>query len=157
MAARLAAAGRAELRALGRLDELPWGALLGVPTGCITCINLASQVRFVVMGNLFNTDLLIHRRFDLKGSTVGRTCGVEARQSDDCNVILKVKSPSRFDLLQAASSTVCHQGFSQRQSVNGTMCSMQLELSTMLVRCVQDAQRADAGGLCPSWLLLPRA
>jgi len=31
-----------------------------------------SQVRFVVMSNLFATNLLIHERFDLKGSDVGR-------------------------------------------------------------------------------------
>lgn len=30
------------------------------------------QVRFVVMGNLFNSNLKVHQRFDLKGSTVGR-------------------------------------------------------------------------------------
>ncbi|CAG9463849.1 unnamed protein product [Pedinophyceae sp. YPF-701] len=30
------------------------------------------KVRFVVMGNLFNTDLKIHTRYDLKGSTHGR-------------------------------------------------------------------------------------
>ncbi|KAL6179017.1 hypothetical protein ACLB2K_050533 [Fragaria x ananassa] len=30
------------------------------------------KVRFVVMGNMFCTELRIHRRFDLKGSTLGR-------------------------------------------------------------------------------------
>lgn len=30
------------------------------------------KIRFVVMGNLFNTDLPIHWRYDLKGSTYGR-------------------------------------------------------------------------------------
>lgn len=30
------------------------------------------QVRFVVMGNMFCTELRIHRSYDLKGSTVGR-------------------------------------------------------------------------------------
>ena len=30
------------------------------------------QVRFVVMGNMFCTELQIHRRFDLKGSSQGR-------------------------------------------------------------------------------------
>jgi len=32
-------------------------------------------VRFVVMNNIFCTDLRIHRKFDLKGSTEGRTAG----------------------------------------------------------------------------------
>eukprot|EP01025_Chloroclados_australasicus_P032684 TRINITY_DN3312_c1_g1_i2.p2 TRINITY_DN3312_c1_g1~~TRINITY_DN3312_c1_g1_i2.p2 ORF type:complete len:868 (-),score=148.82 TRINITY_DN3312_c1_g1_i2:719-3133(-) len=32
-------------------------------------------VRFVVMGNIFQTNLKLHRRYDLKGSTFGRTVG----------------------------------------------------------------------------------
>ncbi|CAM6025158.1 unnamed protein product [Sphagnum balticum] len=31
------------------------------------------KVRFIVMGNMFCTDLCIHRRFDLKGSSLGRS------------------------------------------------------------------------------------
>jgi hypothetical protein len=38
-----------------------------------------SQVRFVVMANIFVTDLQIHRRYDIKGSTDGRTVGLEGR------------------------------------------------------------------------------
>eukprot|EP00887_Chlorella_sp_A99_P001758 scaffold19.g1758.t1 len=34
-----------------------------------------SKVRFVVMNNIFQTDAAIHRKFDLKGSTLGRTAG----------------------------------------------------------------------------------
>ncbi|KAM1777958.1 hypothetical protein ACFX11_044554 [Malus domestica] len=30
------------------------------------------KVRFMVMGNMFCTELRIHRRYDLKGSTIGR-------------------------------------------------------------------------------------
>ncbi|XP_040995455.1 phosphatidylinositol 4-phosphate 5-kinase 6-like isoform X2 [Juglans microcarpa x Juglans regia] len=41
------------------------------------CVKLTGatqkKVRFVVMGNLFCTDYAIHRRFDLKGSSHGRT------------------------------------------------------------------------------------
>lgn len=33
----------------------------------------ALQFRFVVMGNMFCTELRIHRRFDLKGSSLGRS------------------------------------------------------------------------------------
>ena len=33
------------------------------------------QVRFVVMNNVFRTDLELHRKYDLKGSTYGRTAG----------------------------------------------------------------------------------
>ena len=34
---------------------------------------LCLQVRFVVMGNMFRTELRIHRRYDLKGSSHGRS------------------------------------------------------------------------------------
>jgi len=47
------------------------------------------QVRFLVMGNLFNGALKIHQRFDLKGSTVGRELSAEQRQK---------KSPTFKDL-----------------------------------------------------------
>jgi hypothetical protein len=52
------------------------------------------QVRFVVMANIFVTDLQIHRRFDIKGSTEGRTIGEEARRKaeGDPTVIFKVRS-----------------------------------------------------------------
>ncbi|VVA93937.1 unnamed protein product [Arabis nemorensis] len=35
-------------------------------------LNWGKKVRFVVMGNMFCTELKIHRRYDLKGSTQGR-------------------------------------------------------------------------------------
>ncbi|KAG6484095.1 hypothetical protein ZIOFF_060889 [Zingiber officinale] len=34
------------------------------------------KVRFVVMGNMFRTELRIHRRYDLKGSSIGRCTGM---------------------------------------------------------------------------------
>lgn len=45
------------------------------------------QVRFVVMGNVFPTETKMDRRFDLKGSSHGRTAGAK---KDLPNVILKV-------------------------------------------------------------------
>ena len=45
------------------------------------------QVRFVVMGNVFPTETKMDRRFDLKGSSHGRTAGPK---KDGPNVILKV-------------------------------------------------------------------
>eukprot|EP00877_Chromochloris_zofingiensis_P010004 jgi/Chrzof1/5257/Cz15g19070.t1 len=46
------------------------------------------KVRFIVMGNMFRTELQIHRRYDLKGSTAGRTVG-EHVDKDDASVTLK--------------------------------------------------------------------
>lgn len=38
------------------------------------CTNFHTfQVRFIIMGNLFCAEFAIHRRFDLKGSSHGRT------------------------------------------------------------------------------------
>jgi 1-phosphatidylinositol-4-phosphate 5-kinase len=47
------------------------------------------QVRFVVMGNVFPTEVALHRKFDLKGSTHGRTAG--PRALDTPNAILKAR------------------------------------------------------------------
>ena len=42
------------------------------------------KVHFVVFANVFSTDRVIHERYDLKGSTLGRTVGAEtlARKAD---------------------------------------------------------------------------
>lgn len=37
--------------------------------------NGGNKIRFVVMNNLFDTDKPIHAKYDLKGSTVGRSAG----------------------------------------------------------------------------------
>nr|BCL66210.1 1-phosphatidylinositol-4-phosphate 5-kinase [Volvox reticuliferus] len=45
------------------------------------------KYRFVVMSNIFRTPLQLHRKYDLKGSTLGRTAG--RPPSDDPSVIFK--------------------------------------------------------------------
>jgi hypothetical protein len=35
-------------------------------------------VRFIIMANIFRSGLLLHRRYDLKGSKAGRTAGPNA-------------------------------------------------------------------------------
>ena len=47
------------------------------------------QVRFVVMGNVFPTEVRLHRKYDLKGSLHGRTAGV--RKFTEPDTILKVQ------------------------------------------------------------------
>ncbi|KAK9019817.1 hypothetical protein V6N11_054325 [Hibiscus sabdariffa] len=50
------------------------------------CVKLTGavqkKVRFVIMGNLFCTDYVIHRRFDLKGSFQGRTTAIPESEID---------------------------------------------------------------------------
>ncbi|GAB2299269.1 Phosphatidylinositol 4-phosphate 5-kinase 4 [Dionaea muscipula] len=50
---------------------------------CVKLIGTAQKkVRFVIMGNLFCTEYQIHRRFDLKGSSHGRTTDKPASEID---------------------------------------------------------------------------
>lgn len=49
---------------------------------------LMNQVRFVIMGNLFCTEYFIHRRYDLKGSSHGRTTD-KPESEIDSNTTLK--------------------------------------------------------------------
>jgi 1-phosphatidylinositol-4-phosphate 5-kinase len=47
------------------------------------------QVRFVVMNNVFRTDLPIHRKYDLKGSTLGRSSLLDKGAGGHPSSILK--------------------------------------------------------------------
>ncbi|MDR3549415.1 MAG: phosphatidylinositol phosphate kinase family protein [Candidatus Pacebacteria bacterium] len=41
-------------------------------------IGRSKEFRFVIMNNVFSSGVKIHRRYDLKGSTVGRSVGINA-------------------------------------------------------------------------------
>ena len=47
------------------------------------------KMYFVVMGNIFAQSLEIHKRYDLKGSTTGRTVGEEGLKNLKSTTILK--------------------------------------------------------------------
>lgn len=71
---------------------------------CINCkvsgmqyLYLPLQVRFVVMGNVFPTETKMDRRFDLKGSSHGRTAG---SKKDTPDAILKVPFSNHLGLSQ---------------------------------------------------------
>ena len=49
---------------------------------------MCGQVRFVVMGSVFPTEVRLHRKYDLKGSTQGRTVG--SKKLTNPNTCLKV-------------------------------------------------------------------
>ena len=53
-----------------------------------------AQVRFVVMNNLLRTDVPLHRKFDLKGSTQGREAPPEASIQKDLNVDMRLLLPT---------------------------------------------------------------
>ncbi|GMH29409.1 hypothetical protein Nepgr_031252 [Nepenthes gracilis] len=50
--------------------------------------SIQKKVRFIIMGNLFCTEYTIHRRFDLKGSSLGRTTD-KTEEEMDASTILK--------------------------------------------------------------------
>lgn len=45
------------------------------------------QTRFIVMGNLFCSEYRIHRRFDLKGSSHGRTTDKPEDEIDETTTL----------------------------------------------------------------------
>ncbi|KAM3294593.1 hypothetical protein ACQJBY_037470 [Aegilops geniculata] len=53
---------------------------------CVKPIN-GPKVRFIVMGNLFCSDYQIHRRFDLKGSSYGRTADKFEEEIDETTTL----------------------------------------------------------------------
>lgn len=49
--------------------------------------HVGNQVRFIVMGNLFCSERRIHRRFDLKGSSHGRTTDKGEEEIDETTTL----------------------------------------------------------------------
>lgn len=66
------------------------------------------QVRFIVMGNLFCSGYQIHRRFDLKGSSHGRTTDKAEGEIDetttlkdlDLDFVFRLKTSWYIELLE---------------------------------------------------------
>jgi 1-phosphatidylinositol-4-phosphate 5-kinase len=46
-----------------------------------------NQTRFIVMGNLFCSEYRIHKRFDLKGSSYGRTTDKPEEEIDETTTL----------------------------------------------------------------------
>ena len=52
-----------------------------------SAVHFVKQVRFIVMGNLFCSEYRIHRRFDLKGSSYGRTTDKAEAEIDETTTL----------------------------------------------------------------------
>lgn len=52
-----------------------------------SCYLNGNQTRFIVMGNLFCSEYRIHRRFDLKGSSHGRTTDKPEGEIDEITTL----------------------------------------------------------------------
>ena len=74
---------------------------------CVACgfgrrMCMRGQVRFVVMGSVFPTEVRLHRKYDLKGSTQGRTVGAKKLSNPD--TCLKVCAPHSHPILVPANA-----------------------------------------------------
>ncbi|XP_007010967.2 PREDICTED: phosphatidylinositol 4-phosphate 5-kinase 6 [Theobroma cacao] len=77
------------------------------------CVKLTGaaqkKVRFVIMGNLFCTDYSIHRRFDLKGSSHGRTTAKPESEIDSTTTLKDLDLNYIFRLQKLWYQEFCRQ------------------------------------------------
>ncbi|XVF82321.1 hypothetical protein PTKIN_Ptkin16aG0037200 [Pterospermum kingtungense] len=77
------------------------------------CVKLTGtaqkKVRFVIMGNLFCTDYAIHRRFDLKGSSHGRTTAKPESEIDPTTTLKDLDLNYIFRLEKVWFEEFCRQ------------------------------------------------
>ncbi|KAK8949920.1 Phosphatidylinositol 4-phosphate 5-kinase 4 [Platanthera guangdongensis] len=67
------------------------------------------KVRFVIMGNLFCTEYSIHRRFDLKGSSHGRTTDKPEEEIDEITILKDLDLNFIFRLQRSWFQEFCRQ------------------------------------------------
>ncbi|KAG0480426.1 hypothetical protein HPP92_011000 [Vanilla planifolia] len=77
------------------------------------CVKLTGtiqkKVRFVIMGNLFCTEYSIHRRFDLKGSSHGRTTDKPEEEIDETTTLKDLDLNFVFRLQRSWFQEFCRQ------------------------------------------------
>ncbi|OAY72854.1 Phosphatidylinositol 4-phosphate 5-kinase 4 [Ananas comosus] len=77
------------------------------------CVKLTGatqrKVRFVIMGNLFCTEYAIHRRFDLKGSSHGRTTDKPEEEIDETTTLKDLDLNFIFRLQRSWFQEFCRQ------------------------------------------------
>ncbi|XP_022966640.1 phosphatidylinositol 4-phosphate 5-kinase 5-like [Cucurbita maxima] len=77
------------------------------------CVKLTGpiqkKVRFIIMGNLFCSEYSIHRRFDLKGSILGRTTDKPLSEIDDTTILKDLDLNFVFRLQKSWFQEFCRQ------------------------------------------------
>ncbi|XP_074306758.1 phosphatidylinositol 4-phosphate 5-kinase 4-like [Silene latifolia] len=77
------------------------------------CVKLTGpiqkKVRFIIMGNLFCTDYTIHRRFDLKGSSLGRSTDKPEEELDASTILKDLDLNFIFKLHKSWFQDFCRQ------------------------------------------------
>ncbi|KAI4300881.1 hypothetical protein L6164_034208 [Bauhinia variegata] len=78
------------------------------------CVKLSTgptqrKVRFIIMGNLFRSEYTIHRRFDLKGSSLGRITDKPQSEIDDSTILKDLDLNFLFKLEKSWFQEFCRQ------------------------------------------------
>ncbi|XP_028553432.1 phosphatidylinositol 4-phosphate 5-kinase 6 isoform X1 [Dendrobium catenatum] len=77
------------------------------------CVKLTGaiqkKVRFIIMGNLFCTEYSIHKRFDLKGSSLGRTIDKPEEEIDEATILKDLDLNFIFRLQRSWFQEFCRQ------------------------------------------------
>ncbi|KAI0511758.1 hypothetical protein KFK09_012390 [Dendrobium nobile] len=77
------------------------------------CVKLTGaiqkKVRFIIMGNLFCTEYSIHKRFDLKGSSLGRTTDKPEEEIDEATILKDLDLNFIFRLQRSWFQEFCRQ------------------------------------------------
>ncbi|OMO52066.1 Phosphatidylinositol-4-phosphate 5-kinase, core [Corchorus capsularis] len=77
------------------------------------CVKLTGptqkKVRFIIMGNLLRSEYTIHRRFDLKGSSLGRITEKPESEMDDTTILKDLDLNFVFKLQKAWFQEFCRQ------------------------------------------------
>ncbi|KAK9726008.1 hypothetical protein RND81_05G184100 [Saponaria officinalis] len=71
--------------------------------------SIQKKVRFIIMGNLFCTEYTIHRRFDLKGSSLGRSTDKPEEELDASTILKDLDLNFIFRLQKSWFQELCRQ------------------------------------------------
>ncbi|OMO53817.1 hypothetical protein COLO4_36665 [Corchorus olitorius] len=72
-------------------------------------MSVDGRVRFIIMGNLLRSEYTIHRRFDLKGSSLGRITEKPESEMDDTTILKDLDLNFIFKLQKAWFQEFCRQ------------------------------------------------
>lgn len=118
------------------------------------CCCYTNQVRFVIMGNLFCSVHHIHRRFDLKGSSLGRITDKPQTEIDqyttlkdlDLNFIFRLKKQWFHEFKRCSYCLVFYIWCLISDFINHGIC-----LSIMSIKMLQMFKQASGQGLWVPW------
>ncbi|KAK8967217.1 Phosphatidylinositol 4-phosphate 5-kinase 1 [Platanthera guangdongensis] len=117
-------------------------------------VNCGQKIRFVVMGNMFCTELRIHRRYDLKGSTHGRSTNSDKINESttlkdlDLSYVFHLEKSWRESLFRQISLDCT---FLESQSIIDY--SMLLGLHLRAPECLRSSLKSESKNESPSLII----